>query len=199
MDMRSFCEIWEEIHTKQEWGKYPPENLIRFIARNYYKMKRESVKILDFGCGGGACTWFLAREGFDVFAFDGSPTAVKKALQYTNTDRKYNVHFAVMDGIELKYEDDFFDCVVDNVCIYSNLYSNICRMYKEVYRVLKKGGKLYSSSFGIKTVGYGTGNCLENGTYEDIENGVLANRGIAHFYDKEEIERTIANAGFHNI
>ena len=82
MDMRSFCEIWEEIHTKQEWGKYPPENLIRFIARNYYKMKRESVKILDFGCGGGACTWFLAREGFDVFAFDGSPTAVKKALYY---------------------------------------------------------------------------------------------------------------------
>lgn len=52
LDMKSFCETWEKIHKEQEWGKYPSESVIRFIARNYYKTKRENVKILDFGCGG---------------------------------------------------------------------------------------------------------------------------------------------------
>ncbi len=29
----------------------------------------------------GAHTWYLAREGFDVYAFDGSKSAVAKAAQ----------------------------------------------------------------------------------------------------------------------
>ena len=75
--MKSFDETWEEIHATQEWGKYPSESVIRFAARNYYKSDRKDVKILDFGCGGGSHTWYLAREGFDVYAFDGSQSAVK--------------------------------------------------------------------------------------------------------------------------
>lgn len=96
--MKSFCETWEKIHREQEWGKYPSENVIRFIARNYYNTEREKIKILDFGCGGGAHTWFLARERFDVYAFDGSPTAVEKAKEYLNIEGYHQVRFAVMDG-----------------------------------------------------------------------------------------------------
>lgn len=66
--MKSFSEEWEKIHSTQEWGRYPSETVIRFIARNYYKTEREKIKILDFGCGAGAHTWYLAREGFDVYA-----------------------------------------------------------------------------------------------------------------------------------
>lgn len=50
--MKSFCEVWEEIHAKNEWGKYPSESVVRFVARNYYKKDREKIRILDFGCGG---------------------------------------------------------------------------------------------------------------------------------------------------
>ncbi len=50
--MKSFDETWEQIHSTQEWGKYPSEIVIRFIARNYYKGNRSETKILDFGCGG---------------------------------------------------------------------------------------------------------------------------------------------------
>ncbi len=28
--------FWENIFSNKEWGKYPSENLIRFIARNFY-------------------------------------------------------------------------------------------------------------------------------------------------------------------
>lgn len=161
--MKSFSEEWEKIHSTQEWGRYPSETVIRFIARNYYKTEREKIKILDFGCGAGAHTWYLAREGFDVYAFDGSKSAVDEAEKYLEADGYKNVHFAVMDGAEIQYEKDFFDCVVDSVCIYANTKQNIQNMYKEVYDVLKTGGKLYTSCFGTKTQGYGTGNALRMG------------------------------------
>ena len=47
--MKSFSEEWEKIHSTQEWGRYPSETVIRFIARNYYKTERERLKfwILD--------------------------------------------------------------------------------------------------------------------------------------------------------
>jgi hypothetical protein len=28
---------WDDIYKQREWGKYPPEELIRFIARRDYK------------------------------------------------------------------------------------------------------------------------------------------------------------------
>lgn len=45
--MKSVSEEWEKIHSTQEWGRYPSETVIRFIARNYYKTEREKIKILD--------------------------------------------------------------------------------------------------------------------------------------------------------
>lgn len=51
--MKSFDNVWEEIHSTTEWGQYPSEHVIRFVARNYYKKDRANTKILDFGCGGG--------------------------------------------------------------------------------------------------------------------------------------------------
>lgn len=46
--------IWEEIYRKQEWGKYPPEYVIRFIARNFYHAAdRRCVRLLDLGCDPG--------------------------------------------------------------------------------------------------------------------------------------------------
>lgn len=196
---QSFSHVWEDIHKECEWGKYPSESVVRFIARNYYSQERQKIKILDFGCGGGAHTWFLAREGFDVYAFDGSESAVRKTGNYLKNEGGLACHLAVMDGIDLKYDGDFFDCVIDNATVYSNLYENICKMYEEIFRVLKKGGRLYTSCFGTETQGYGTGDRIEDGTYENIEAGVLSGRGMAHFFSKQQLEDTLARTGYKGI
>ncbi|MBR1383475.1 MAG: hypothetical protein IJ555_06660 [Ruminococcus sp.] len=55
--MKSFDSKWEKVHQERDWGKYPAESTIRFVARNFYSVPdRSRVKILDFGCGGGATT-----------------------------------------------------------------------------------------------------------------------------------------------
>lgn len=195
---KSFNKEWELVHSTQEWGMYPTEHVIRFIARNYYKNRREQTKILDFGCGAGAHTWYLAREGFDVYAFDGSESAVEKVRRRLEKEH-LNAKLKVADALELDYQDNFFDVVVDNVCIYSNLFENIKAMYKDVHRMLKPGGKLFSSCFGKRTYGYGSGEELETDTFVRVTEGVLAGRGTTHFFTMEALRQILEEAGFQDI
>lgn len=198
MGEKSFNEEWEYIHSTHEWGMYPSEHVIRFIARNYYEKKRSEVKILDFGCGGGAHTWYLAREGFDVYAFDGSKSAVEKAKNRLKREH-LTAEIKVLDALDTDYPNDFFDAVVDNVCVYSNLLLNINTMYQNIYKMLKPGGRLLTTCFGKRTEGYGTGEMLEMDTYAHITEGALIGRGITHFFDKVSLDETLTLAGFKNI
>lgn len=194
--MKAFDETWEEMHKNNEWGKYPAEHVIRFIARNYYNSEdRNAIKILDFGCGGGAHTWFLAREGFHTYAFDGSKSAVEK-LKIRLENEQLTADLKVMDGIELDYQDNYFDCVVDNVSVYCSTVDNISNMYQGIYRVLKKGGFLFTTAFTTNTTGYGTGNKIEYNTFKNITKGNLSGRGVAHFYGNGELEEILMNVGF---
>ena len=97
-------DAWEYIHQNKEWGHYPAEHIIRFIARNYYDKDRRNIKILDFGCGTGANTWYLAREGFDTYAFDISETAVKKLNNFL-AQEGLSAHTATRDGLDLDYDN----------------------------------------------------------------------------------------------
>ncbi len=67
LDEATWDPVWEEIFRRKEWGKYPPEHVIRFVARNFYRVAdRASIRLLEIGCGPGANIWFMTREGFTV-------------------------------------------------------------------------------------------------------------------------------------
>ncbi|HVE14009.1 MAG TPA: class I SAM-dependent methyltransferase, partial [Elusimicrobiota bacterium] len=71
---------WDDVFRAQPWGKYPPEEVVRFVARNFYKAPdRGAVRLLEIGCGPGANLWYAAREGFAVFGIDGSEPALEAA------------------------------------------------------------------------------------------------------------------------
>lgn len=193
--MKGIDPIWEEIHSSRIWGVYPVEYIIRFVARNYYKLQRDKVRILDFGCGAGAHTWYLAREGFDTYAFDGSKSAVTNTAEMLKRE-KLEAHLSVQDGTALEYSDNFFDVVIDNVCIYANKLEDIHLMYENAFRVLKKGGRLLTASFGEELSGYKTGREIEPDTYVDIADGVLEGRGTSHIWKEEELRKTLEKAGF---
>jgi hypothetical protein len=61
----SWDPTWEQVFRVRDWARYPQEELIRFVAVNFYSAaERKKIKILDAGCGTGAGVWFIAREGF---------------------------------------------------------------------------------------------------------------------------------------
>ena len=195
---KSFDDKWEEIHASQEQGKYPPEHVIRFVARNFYSKDRKSVNILDFGCGAGANTWYLCREKFNVYAFDGSKSAVNKVNAMLEREGlKANV--SVADGMQLDYSDNYFDAIIDNVSIYCNYYENINAMYEKCYKLLKNDGLLYTVCFGKKTDGYKTGNEIEKDTYQNMTCGHLMDRGMCHFFDVESLRDTLCECGFNSF
>lgn len=194
----SIDPIWEKIHSVKLWGQYPTEHVIRFVARNFYSKNRHDIKILDFCCGGGAHSWYLAREGFDVYAFDGSESAVK------NTRRKLeqeglSANLSVCDAANLSYPDDFFDAVIDNVSIDANRLDDIKTMYKAIYRILNPNGKLLTVCFDKETTGFGTGKEIEPDTFTDMTSGVLKTSGVHHFFDKQSINALLAEIGFTGI
>ena len=84
----SWDPVWEEVFRAQEWGKYPPEYVIRFVARSFYGAPdRKAVRLLDLGCGPGACTWYMAREGFSAAGIDGSETAICRCAERLRNER----------------------------------------------------------------------------------------------------------------
>ena len=146
-------KAWEDVFQSQEWGKYPPEELIRFIAKNYYKSNnRDAVKILDIGCGTGACTWYLSREGFSAYGIDGSVSAIKRGKKRFAAEA-LSGEFIVGDIAKIPYVAESFDCVIDICSIQHNESVFAQKIVQECYRVLKKDGLFFSmlASYGSWT------------------------------------------------
>ena len=116
--------VWDKVFSGCEWGKYPNENLIRFIAGKYHtSLNRKNFKILEVGCGTGANLWYLSREGFNAHGVDGSQEAINIARKRF-CDENLTVELKVCDIMELPYPDNYFDCVVDIECLYANSFAN---------------------------------------------------------------------------
>src|ERR1700719_1939717 len=183
--------IWEETFRTTQWGKYPPEHVIRFVASKFYAYAdRSEIRLLDAGCGTGACTWFMAREGFRVSGIDGSPTAIGRASDRLSAEG-LNVEFKIGDYTVLPWPDNFFDAALDNFSFYANLCADWQRAVDEVYRVLKPGGLFMSASFTSSCWGYGTGRRVEPGTFTDIPEGPLYLRGLCHFISEAELRNIL--------
>ncbi|TAN44954.1 MAG: class I SAM-dependent methyltransferase [Nitrospirae bacterium] len=65
------------------------------------------LRILDFGCGIGNSTPYLARyfNGADIYSIDISPESIAKATEL-NRDIP-GVHFSVFDGVNIPYSAPF--------------------------------------------------------------------------------------------
>ena len=187
--MSSADPIWEEIFRQQEWGKYPSEHVIRFVARCFYRAEdRSRVRLLDLGSGPGACTWYMAREGFSVTALDCSATAVER-LRLRLAGDGLHAEACVGDVVQLPFPDGVFDGVVDNFCLYSVPLTASQRAVDEVWRVLRPGGRFFSASFTDRTHGYGLGREVEPGAFTEIPEGPLAGRGLSVFRGRSDLDR----------
>lgn len=179
-------EVWERLF-QQEYGKYPAEHLIRFIAKNYYRTERISTKILEVGCGPGANIWYLSRERFDVYGIDGSPTAIASAKNLLSKDN-LSATLTIGDIVRLPYMDAFFDAVIDNECIYSNNLSDSHLIMGEIQRVLKKDALFFSRAFSRDMYVGKDAVKLNDCEYLEATDGPLAHTGRFRLIDENGIE-----------
>jgi SAM-dependent methyltransferase len=177
--------VWEQIFSSREWGKYPPEHVVCFVARNYYRVpERKEVRLLEIGCGPGANVWFMAREGFNVSGIDGSSTAIKQAGERLSREG-LAADLRVGDYSIVPWPDSSFDGVVENVSLCCNRWDAVKRALGEVRRVLKPGAPFLSSFFTDRTWGYGLGTMVEPNGFIDIPEGPIAGAGFCLFLNRD--------------
>ena len=191
--------VWEEIFKCREWGKYPPEHVVRFIAQNFgHASDRSTVRLLEIGCGPGANVWFMAREGFSVSGIDGSPSAIHKACLRL-AGEGVEADLRVGDFAQLPWPDDDFDGVVENVSLNANPWTAIQRALHEVRRVLKPGAPFLSSFFTERTWGYGQGDMVETDGFVNLREGPLAERGFCLFLKRARVAELFRDFSSVNI
>lgn len=189
---------WDVKFKSRDWGKYPPEDLIRFVFNHYKHCDRSKVEVLEVGCGPGANLWFLNREGFKISGIDYSPTAIELACKLLEKNiSETALNLKVGDFSELPWGDNTFDLIIDIFSIYANPIKTIKNTIKEIERVLKPGGLGYSKFWGCNTTGFGSGDKLEHNTFNNISIGPAVNMGVIHFVDEEELRLLFNN--FSNI
>lgn len=181
------AEEWLESTSKEKWqGDF--ERFKPFILNSYQfcydwlsKYCADKV-VLDYGCGNGIHTIFLAKTGAQkVIGIDLS----KKQIEIAKTRAKKEgleekIEFILMDCEKMEFPDDFFDIIFDGGT-FSSLDLN--KAFPELVRVLKPDGFL----FGIETLGH---NSLTN--LKRKINRLLKKRtqwAVGHIFRIEDIER----------
>lgn len=187
----SWDPIWEEIFRLSEWGRYPPEELIRFVAKHFYSVPdRNQIKVLELGCGPGANIWFLTREGLDAYGIDGSEIAISNC-EMRMRQEGLNPHLQVGDVVSLCdfFPTSYFDAVIDVACLQCNRFKAVQSTLDQVLTVLKPHGRVFSMMLAAGSWGEGLGTEVEPGTFVDIKEGAGQGEGLNHFFTLEEVQQ----------
>jgi SAM-dependent methyltransferase len=181
-------EVWERLYRERDWGRYPQEELIRFVARQFYRApERAAINLLEIGCGPGSGTsWMVAREGFSLTGIDASPTAIDKARKRF-VDEGLRGEFRVGDIARLPFGDESFDAVLDVGCLMCNSEEETRVILGEVKRVLKTGGVHFSITAKSGCWGDGSGTRIDGTTHREVTEGPFTGMGKTRFATRESL------------
>ncbi len=153
------------------------------MADDWFR-KYQISEVLVPGCGYGRNSMWLAKQGFQVTAFDVSDVAIQLATEDASR-RGINVNYLV---------GDLFDPVVLNGMQFDGIYlSNVLhlflagdrqRLMERMDAMVKPGGMLALTCISVYDQNnYGIGREVEADTFEKHEGKPL------HFYTEEELLR----------
>ncbi len=107
---------------------------------------KPNQKVLDGCCGYGSVTKWLVNDlnknivdTCSFFLFDDSSVQIERAKE--NLKENSGLTYNVGDIKSLPYEDNFFDTVIIKMGLHENPKEVQAEIVKEVFRVLKPGGK----------------------------------------------------------
>ncbi|MGZ5179942.1 MAG: class I SAM-dependent methyltransferase [Ramlibacter sp.] len=187
----SWDSVWDDVYRTRAWGQYPGEDVIRFVKREFGAAPdRGRVRLLEVGCGAGANLWFMAREGFGVRGVEGSPTAVRLAEERLDREcpgwRAAGGRIDAGDMARVDAPAGSFDAVLDVVAVCYAGFDDAARIYAELARVTRPGGRLFSRTFARGCWGEGTGAPAGPGMWQCAE-GPLAGLGATRFTGEDEV------------
>ncbi|MCA9665823.1 MAG: class I SAM-dependent methyltransferase [Myxococcales bacterium] len=190
----SWDPIWDDVFRQRQWGMYPSEALIRFMAHHFYgrdARRRADVRVLELGCGPGANQWYLAREGFSPHGFDGSAVAIARARERLEREGlEADLRVATLADAESQalYDAASFDVVLDVACLQCVPLEQAQRAVRWAHgRLREPSGRMFSCLVAAGSWGDGEGVEVAPRTYARAERGPYAGIGLNRFYTLDEV------------
>ena len=205
--MSKTINIWERNYKKKRYNSYPYNRVVSIILKTYpIKKSRKKIKVLDLGCGGGNNTEFLAKEGFDVYAVDGSKEAIN--LTKKKVRKLVSLNKIVKSDFEsLPFKNNFFDFILDRQSLGHNNKRKIYLIVNEIERLLRKRGNFLSFVFAAehphkkygKIINLNKKKAKNSKDLYNFKKGVFKNSGLVHFFTFNEIKKIFKNFKFIEI
>ncbi len=206
-------QVLEQIrdNQKESWNKFSPGwkkwdiQTMEFLKPISDEMIQSlSIQtdetILDIASGTGEPALTLAKMAIDgkVIMTDLSEGMLEVAREKAAQQNSSNVETMVCDVSELPFEDNYFDIVSCRLGFM--FFPDMDMAAKEIYRVLKPGGKFSTSVWDVPEknfwVGVMMGTIHEN---MDLENPEPGAPGMFRCADKNKMNAIFESAGFKNI
>jgi SAM-dependent methyltransferase len=133
----STWEYWYSDSRKQRTIEPEVANIERLLRGS------KGRTVLDYGCGTGRHTAYMASKGFDVYGFDLSRGAISRTRALLRA-RKLRANLRVWDMTRrLPYEISFFEGIICTMVMHHAKFRTIIREAGEIDRVLASGGYLF--------------------------------------------------------
>ena len=113
-------------------------------------------KVMDLGCGTGTLAIMAkqAQPNAEVFGLDADPEMLKVAHLKTARE-SLDVKFDQGMAFDLPYPDAYFERILSSLVIHHLKTPDKEKTARELYRVLKPGGRLHVLDFGKPNTIYG--------------------------------------------
>jgi SAM-dependent methyltransferase len=183
--------------------RYPNEELLRFMGRNFFttpKHERDAIQILEIGVGSCANLWMIAREGFKAFGLDLSAEAIRLGQTVL---KEWGASAELRQGsmTELPWEAGKFDAVVDVFSSNCLNQSDFKTCLSEVTRILKPGGRFFSYTPGKASDAFQhhrPAKLIDDSTLDGIQRGdspFCGNNYPFRFVHPDEYKAIVTEAG----
>lgn len=202
--MKEEGRLNEQEQMKALWGadrkrfmlKYPDENVIRFLKKSYPDERKESIRIMDFGCGSGRNEMIMMDMKFEIFAVDYNVTCLDMTRKVAEERNYEKIHYILNDKTDICVPDHSIDCFLSLGGLFYFNREEREEFFWEMNRILKPGGITFADFRSIDDGMYGKGKQLEENFY-CLENcGSLS--GICYWFcGEKELRHLYESHGFH--
>lgn len=186
--LKTAMQKWEDFFASKGRGlACPDENLVRLFKGKYLDLPKEG-RLLDCGFGSGNNLVFFHSLGYQCYGLEVAQSAINIASNLFKGAPKEPA-FALLEGTDYPYEDNFFDIVVSWNCLhYNGNIHDVKKVIAELHRIIKPGGCLLLSTISHEHMLPVNGEELERNQFRVKDSFTHDNRAGVTVYSPENKE-----------